>query len=208
MTSAALTQQQIRALLTELGADLHVRGIRAELFVVGGAAMSLAYNTRRATQDIDAVFEPKTEIVAAAERVAARHGLPDNWLNDAVKGFLPGPDPRQRAILSAPGINVSVPSPEYLLALKVAAARVDRDADDIRELARICGARSADDVLRIAEEILGGRQPVLPKTQFLVQEMFPAAPSRRTQLTKLLRSWAARWRRARAARRSSRDSRP
>lgn len=142
MTSAALTQQQIRALLTELGADLDVRGIRAELFDVGGAAMSLAYNTRCATQDIDAVFEPKNEVVAAAARVAARHGLPDNWLNDAVKGFLPGPDPRQRAIMSARGINVSVPSPEYLLALKVAAARVDRDADDIRELARICGATS------------------------------------------------------------------
>ena len=129
---AAFTQQQIRDLLTELGADLNSRGIRAELFVVGGAAMSLAYNTRRTTRDVDAVFEPTSEIRAAARRVADTHALPEDWLNDAVKGFLPGPDPQQRAVLAAPGINVSVPSPEYLLAMKVAAARVDRDSDDIR----------------------------------------------------------------------------
>ena len=53
-----------------------------------------------------------------------------------------GPDPNQRAVMSAPGINVSVPSPEYLLALKVAAARVDRDTDDIRVLAELAGTPS------------------------------------------------------------------
>ncbi len=177
MTGAAFDEQQIWALLLELGEDLHARGVRAELFIVGGAAMALAYNTRRATRDVDAVFEPKTQIADAAARVGARHGLPSDWLNDAVKGFLPGADPQQRALLSAPGINVSVPSPEYLLALKVAAARVDRDADDIRSLADLCGARSADQVLEIVERILGGRQPLLPKAQFLVEELFPAAPS-------------------------------
>ena len=68
--------------LPELGADLNSRGIRAELFVVGGAAMSLAYNTRRTTRDVDAVFEPTSEIRAAARRVADTHALPEDWLND------------------------------------------------------------------------------------------------------------------------------
>lgn len=197
---STFTGEQIRSLLTELGADLQTRGIRGELFIVGGAAMALAYNTRRATRDVDAVFEPKTAIAGAASRVAARHGLPMDWLNDAMKGFLPGPDPDQRAVLSAPGINVSVPSPEYLLALKVAAARVDRDPDDIRVLAGLCGARTADDVLNIAERVMGGRARLLPKTQFLIEEMFPPHQSRWETLKSRYVNWAETWKQTRATR--------
>ncbi len=142
------------------------------MFIGGGAAMALAFNTRRATRDIDGVYEPKREVYEAATRVGVRHGLPEGWLNDAVKGLLPGPDPNQREILAAPGVRVSVPSGEDLLALKVAAARVDRDADDIRHLAKVVGARTADEVLAITGRVMGGRQPLLPKAQFLIQEMF------------------------------------
>jgi hypothetical protein len=140
----------------------------------GGAAMALAFNTRRATRDIDGVFEPKLEVYAAAAKVAARRGIPEAWLNDAVKGLLPGDDARSRAVLDVPGLRVSVPSAQYLLALKVAAARVDRDADDIRLLAELCGLDSAEEVLALTDEMMGGRQPLLPKVQFLVEEMFPS----------------------------------
>jgi len=70
---------------------------------------------------------------------------------------------------------VSVPSTRYLLALKVAAARVDRDADDIRFLAEQCGLRTAEEVIAVVEEVMGGRQPLLPKVQFLIEEMFPSS---------------------------------
>lgn len=159
MTSPFLDRDQILVLLSELGEDLDQRGLRADLFVAGGAAMALAFNTRRATRDVDGVFEPKSEVYEAARRVARRHGLDDDWLNDAVKGLLPGNDPNARAVLSKPGIRVSVPSPQYLLALKVSAARVDRDADDIRYLAEVCGARNAGEVLDITERVMRGRQP-------------------------------------------------
>ena len=127
------------------------------MFVVGGAAMALAYNMRRTTADVDGVFEPKAIIYEAARRVADRHEkLPADWLNDGVKGLLPGgADRHARVILDLPGITVSVPSPHYLLALKVQAARIDRDQDDIRFLARETGAKTADDVLRIAEQVIG-----------------------------------------------------
>lgn len=140
--------------------------------------MALAYNTRRATRDIDAVFEPKAAIYDAARRLAARHDLPGDWLNDAVKGWLPGKDPNARECLQSRGISVSVPSPQYLLALKVAAARVDRDADDIRALAQICGLTTAGEVLTVTEQVMGSRAHLLPKVQFLVEEMFPAGPGR------------------------------
>lgn len=172
MTSAGLDQSQITAILTDLGQELSRQGLRAELFVVGGAAIALTYSTRRATRDVDAVFEPKLEVYDAAARVADRRGLPDGWLNDAVEGLLPGADPHAQATLELPGLRVSVASARYLLALKVAAARVDGDADDIRLLAEICGARTADEVLALTQEVMGGRQPLLPKAQFLIEEMF------------------------------------
>jgi hypothetical protein len=124
------------------------------------------------------VFEPKAVIYEAARRVAGRHEkLPADWLNDGVEGLLPGgTDRHAKVILDLPGITVSVPSPHYLLALKVQAARIDRDQDDIRFLARETGAKTADDVLRIAEQVIGSNR-LLPKAQFIAQEMFPEDPA-------------------------------
>lgn len=168
-----LSREQIIELLQELGTDLDGQGLRADIFAVGGAAMALGYNMRRLTADVDGVFEPKAVVYEAARRVAARHdGLSDDWINDAVKGLLPGADPHARVVLEAPGVTVSIPSPQYLLALKVQAARIDRDSDDIARLAAECGARSAQEILDIAERVIGAGR-LLPKAQFLVQEMFP-----------------------------------
>ena len=69
--------------LRELGSELGSRGITADLYVVGGAAIALAYDDRRSTRDIDAVFVPKSEVYDAAERVRDRLNLPEGWLNDA-----------------------------------------------------------------------------------------------------------------------------
>lgn len=144
------TREELVQLLTELGTELDSRGIRGELFVVGGAAMSLALDSRRLTTDVDAVFEPKTVIADAARVVASRHPeLDDDWINDAMKGFLPGTDTAQQVILDAPGIRVSVPPPEYLLATKIRASRIDRDEDDITFLANMIGLQTADAVLDV-----------------------------------------------------------
>lgn len=58
------------------------------MFLVGGAAMAFADNTRRSTRDVDAVFEPKETVRDAAAVVADRRGISRDWLNDAVKGYL------------------------------------------------------------------------------------------------------------------------
>jgi hypothetical protein len=111
-------------------------------------------------------------VYEAARRVASLHeGLADDWLNDGVKGFLPGLDPDAAVALDVPGLTVRTASPEYLLAMKVQAARFDRDSDDIRFLAQLCGISTANDVLAIAERVIGSRN-LSPKAQFLVQELF------------------------------------
>lgn len=196
-----LDREQIVALLSELGGELSVEGIRADLFAVGGAAMALAYDSRRTTSDVDAIFVPKNKVYEAARLIAERHNLPEDWLNDGVKGMLPGDDPSASDIAEVNGIRVSVPSPRYMLALKVAAARVDRDADDIETLARACGVDTAHEILDVAEQVLGGGGRLSAKSQFFIQEMFPARvpPHRR---------WWWQWRRKQSADGQAPSARP
>ncbi|MFQ5614655.1 MAG: DUF6036 family nucleotidyltransferase [Anaerolineae bacterium] len=60
-----------------------------DVVLVGGAAMILHFEARRATRDIDVLVlrGNLAELRAAAKTVAAQRDLPENWLNDAVKGF-------------------------------------------------------------------------------------------------------------------------
>src|ERR1035441_1210525 len=121
--STGLGREEIRALLDDLSAELAARGARAELFLVGGAALAVAYDATRATRDLDAVFVPAGIVRQAATAVAEHRGLTEDWLNDAVKGFLPGPDPDAQRFYSSDSLIVDVASPRYLLATKLAAAR-------------------------------------------------------------------------------------
>jgi hypothetical protein len=41
-----------------LGERLVRRGVVADIFIVGGAAMALAYDAARVTRDVDAMFKP------------------------------------------------------------------------------------------------------------------------------------------------------
>jgi hypothetical protein len=66
----------------ELGDRLVQRGVIADIYVFGGAAMALAYDARRATRDIDAVFKPHGIVLEEARTVADELGLPDWWLNE------------------------------------------------------------------------------------------------------------------------------
>jgi hypothetical protein len=167
-----LDRQTILELLGELGDRLAAKGQRADFYIVGGAAMLLAYGREQMTRDIDAVFEPKAVIYREAEAMAKeRPWLGDGWLNDAVKGFINGPDPDPAAakvVLKTGSLSVQVASPRRLLAMKVAASRVERDRDDILTLAALVGARSIDEVLAIAHAEYGDRLGA--KSRFLVTE--------------------------------------
>lgn len=139
------------------------------MYVVGGAAMALAYAARRSTRDIDAIFEPKMVVYAVAEEVADELGLPPGWLNDAVKGFLV-PDDEAAPVLDLPGLRCLVASPRILLSLKVLAHRVGEDEDDVRTLAQILGLNASDDVLDLVSEVLGERLDAAAR--FFVEQIF------------------------------------
>jgi hypothetical protein len=136
------------------------------------AAIALAFDERRSTRDIDAVFEPQAVVYEAAETVAGQRSLPAGWLNDAVKGFLAGPDPAAAPVFDLPGLRCLAASPQTLLALKVLAHRVGEDEADLRLLASELGLESAKDVLEVAERTFGDRLD--PAARFFVEQIFEA----------------------------------
>lgn len=167
-----MNRSEIIDALTALAGELERRGVVAEMYVVGGAAIALAFDERRATRDIDAVFEPKDVVYEAAAVVAERLGLPGGWLNDAVKGFLEGDDPAAAPVLDLPGLRCLAASPETLLALKVLAHRVGEDEEDLRLLAGELDLETAGEVLAIAERIFGDRLD--PAARFFVEQVLGA----------------------------------
>ncbi|HUB35355.1 MAG TPA: DUF6036 family nucleotidyltransferase [Solirubrobacteraceae bacterium] len=168
---APFTRSRILAALRALGKELTDNGVRGQVFVVGGAAMALAYSTRRVTRDIDAVFEPKALVYEAAAKVAEDLRLPEDWLNDAAKGFMPGADQRARPVPEVTGIEITTASPRYLLAMKLMAMRYGEDDEDIEILLRECGLDSAEEALAVLEDLYPQAEPPA-KTRFFLEELF------------------------------------
>ena len=171
-----LSRARILELFGELDEELAAVGIRGDVFMVGGAAMAVAYDARPATRDIDAIWHPSAEVRNAAARVAQRHDdLEGDWLNDGVKGFLPGPDEGERRVVyEGEHLTVSAASPEYLLATKLFASRVARDEDDIKLLARLCGIDTVASGLDLVERFYGSR-PIEAKVALLLEELLGQA---------------------------------
>jgi methylmalonyl-CoA mutase cobalamin-binding subunit len=66
-----LDADRVRELLQELSDRLAARGVKANVFVVGGAAMALAYDDTRSTRDVDALFDPAPIVRELVEQISA-----------------------------------------------------------------------------------------------------------------------------------------
>ena len=152
-----LNIDRVSVLLAELGERLAGRGIEGEIYVVGGAAMMLAYDRTRLTRDIDAVGVPQEEIDSEVRAMAKDHkDLGPDWLNARVLPMLPrGVDSGRLQVLGGPGLTVNVASPKWLLAMKARAARGHRDLDDVWVLCQVLGLRTTAEVWQICNEVWG-----------------------------------------------------
>ena len=153
MTTERLLDQEILHRAFELLATrLKRRGVVGEIHVFGGAAMVLAFNSREATRDVDAVFAPDKPVLEAAREVAVEMRLPKSWLNNQASSYVSGVAGRGTPVFDHPNLRVMVTSPEHLLAMKVRAARAVRDADDVRVLLRELKLTKVAQVKRIVEK--------------------------------------------------------
>lgn len=165
-----MTAEEITKYLTELNDELRLMDIKGEVSLYGGAVMVLAFNARAATKDVDAIFQPSTEIRIAAARIAERHNIPDTWLNDGVKGYWA--EHKERILFEMPFLIVYIPEPDYMLAMKSIAARSGtEDENDARLLVSILGLSNPDDVFAIVEKYYP-KHRVPPKTEYFVEGLF------------------------------------
>jgi predicted nucleotidyltransferase len=156
---------------TALGERLVRRGVVADLFIVGGAAMALAYDATRVTRDVDAMFVPHGVVVEESRAVADELGLPPWWLNEQASVYVSGKeDPGKRRVFDHPGLRVMAASPHHIFAMKALAART-RDVDDLRTLAALAGVNSAVDALRICRDFFPD-EVVSSRAQGVLQELF------------------------------------
>ncbi|HUF72692.1 MAG TPA: hypothetical protein VMR74_07330 [Gammaproteobacteria bacterium] len=172
MPSSKLTRVDILRLFELLDAELAEKDVEGELYLVGGAVMCLAFDARAATRDVDALFKPVDVIREAAGRVAAKAGVGESWLNDAVKGYL-SPRGEFDAFLELPHLKVFIAQPGYLLAMKCAAMRIGEefhDLDDVRYLLRYLNISTREEALAIVTRYFDEKQ-LLPKTRLILEEL-------------------------------------
>ena len=172
MAALGLTKTEIRRLLELLDAELATEDVQGEVYLVGGAVMCLALDAREATRDVDAFFRPTRLVREAAARVASRAGVPDSWLNDAVKSYL-GSRGAYDPYLELPHLKVFVAQPAYLLAMKCVAMRLGEefhDLDDVRYLLRYLNVATLEEALAIVLRYFDEKQ-VPPKTRLALEEL-------------------------------------
>jgi len=165
----AMTGDEMRQYLAEVGAQLAARGLEGEIVLAGGAVMVMALGARGGSRDIDAVFAKEAEAIGtAAAEVAMAHGLPRTWLNDHVRVFV-APDAPTVDFFAVPGLRVRMVRLDYLFSMKAWAG----DPIDQRDLMVIAQALGVQDE-RQAYDIVRGYSPgELPRhVQILLESLF------------------------------------
>lgn len=139
--SAAFDRDALLDAFDSIGRAAADAGTKLQIAVYGGSALMLASNFRVATEDVD-VSKLERPLPDWLERttaeIATRNGWSADWFNDHIVFHLSpladraadhlefGTFPRDG---TPPGLEVSVPSAPYLLALKLKAFRI---ADPVR----------------------------------------------------------------------------
>jgi len=149
----AYSPTRLRAALRRLSELATDEGVTLELALYGGAVFTLVYGSRDATRDVDAIIKPADIGERLVKVVAQEQGLPDDWLNGSVQQFL-SPFDQRRPFPSKefePGLNISIPTANYLLALKLNACRqplpgYSGDEADIRFLLRKIKPKSVEEI--------------------------------------------------------------
>jgi hypothetical protein len=168
-----LSKENILKYLEELSEEIGKEGLKGEILVFGGAAMILAFNARPSTKDVDAIFQPKSKIYELSKKIAERHRLPENWLNDSVKGFIRSDLFDYKLFIRFENLSVYIPEPEYLLAMKSISMRIgveSSDINDIKYLIKHLKLKKTDDIFSIIKKYYPQDQ-IPQKTYYAMEEI-------------------------------------
>lgn len=134
-----------------------------ELSLYGGAVFTLVYGSRETTKDIDGIIRPTAIGRRLISQISKEQNLPDNWLNDDIRQFLSPNDQRRPYPTKKfePGLSITIPTANYLLALKLNSCRQPLpgylgDEADIRFLLRKIKPNSVEEIEAIHNRFLLG----------------------------------------------------
>jgi|SRR5580658_9411580 hypothetical protein len=151
-----LSKSRIISALRRLGELAQEKGVILEASLYGGAVFTVVYGSRNTTKDVDAIVHPSALARTLSAQVAGEQGLPDDWLNDDVRFFLADKEAKRRLKGDefGPGLQVSVPTAAYLLAMKLRACRAPQlghkgDYEDIQFLVRKMEMGSPDEAEKV-----------------------------------------------------------
>lgn len=173
-----LSREAILDAFQKMSDELARKGTTGELCLFGGTVMVLAFSARPSTKDVDAIFQPVQTIREIAKTVAELRGFSENWLNDAAKGFISARHETTAGNLPQfPNLRLTMPTPEYLLAMKCMASRIgaiEADPDDVKDiifLIRHLKLKSPEAVMELVTAYYPpNRVPI--KSQYLVESLF------------------------------------
>jgi len=143
-----INKEQMIFLFKDINEELKQQDIKGEICIVGGAAMTLAFNARQSTHDVDAIFNPKNSIQIAAIDAGKKYNLGVDWLNDAVKVFMPEKTSKKQILLNLSNLVVWSPDASYILAMKCISSR-PTDIRDIIFLIKHLKLKEAKEVFEI-----------------------------------------------------------
>jgi hypothetical protein len=187
--NAAFDREELLDAFDQIGRAAVLAGTKLQIAVYGGSALMLASNFRFATEDVDVseLEHPQPGWLAAVlQEIAEKNHWQDDWFNDGVAFHLSpladramdhlefGTFPRDG---TPPGLVVSVPSAEYLLALKLKAARVmdplrgETERLDILNLMQVVGISTAEDAIALLGRYFPVSAASPEKQRFILKNM-------------------------------------
>jgi hypothetical protein len=168
-----MDKQELVKALQELDARL---SSPCDVVLVGGAAMILHFGAQRATRDVDILVlrGDSKELRQAAEGVAGERNLPEDWMNDAVKGFadiLP-PDFKNRLVsldLPFQHLHLYVLGRSEQAAMKIVALR-EQDLEDLELLLPSMSEADKQTLVAIMHHVSAFRPDWAQKIRYFLQE--------------------------------------
>lgn len=173
-----LSGQDIESILNEIGEMLASNGEIAEFAIFGGSAISLMFNFRDSTRDVDymPVSGNMSALIEASKKIGEKHELAEGWLNDAIEIFKsdnPDLNFHGEYPVGKPGIRVFTCSPEYLFAMKALSMRSSLSSNDVFDAWNLIdqlGLDSSDKAFEIVEKFYPGGLP--ERNRLILMDVF------------------------------------
>jgi hypothetical protein len=184
------TRDDLLSAFDEIGRAAIVAGTRLEICIYGGSALIVASNFRFSTEEFDTAELEKALPVwlqTVVDRIRPERGWLEDWFNDGVANFLSKTkaDASDHAFFGSfprddrekVGLNVLVPKPDYLFALKLKASRISnerkwvKDSSDVANLAHVLGITDVESGIAIFTRFFPGLASDTGRERFILRHV-------------------------------------